>query len=131
MTEHLDHVADCLEIAQTVGEGRVVEIAVGQVGEGNLKAAQHLARCEQTALAVAQAHPVGVRAFIARPPEQHGYVQRLGKPCADILRSEVAVGQEESVHPCFRKLFNDCGQIMVVIKQPFCVDVVDIHEFHV
>ena len=126
--EGLDHVAHGQEVPNAALELGVGQAAVGHIGEGNLEAAKYLAGGEQAALAIAQAGAVGLRALVARTPQQHGQAELAGKAGANVLGAKVGVAQHDAVDALGAELFDDRLDMAVVEQQALIVDVVDIHD---
>ncbi len=126
--ELLHDIADRNEVAQAPLEHGVVHPAVRHVREGHLEAAEDLARGKEAALRIAQAHTVCLRAFIERSPQKDRLAEILRKAGADELGAEIAVGKEEAIDACILELLQDLEAVVLVVEQPFLVDIVDIDE---
>ena len=109
---------------------RVVEPAVGQVSKGHSEPPQHLAGGKETALGVPESGAIRGGPLIQRPPEQHRHIQVLGQPGADILSTEIAVGQQQAVHFFCPELLQNLEPVVLVIEQPFFIDVINVHKVH-
>ena len=128
VAEGLYHVADREEITHAALKHGVGKAAVSQVCKGYAEAPEHLAGGEEAALRVAQARAVGLRTLVQRSPEQHGDVQILGQPGAEVLGAEVAVGKQQPVHARGTEFFHDLQPVVLVVEQALLVDVVYVHK---
>ena len=122
------HIADCKEIPNPFLKHRILQTAVGQVGKGNLEAAQHLSRSKQTALGIPKPPAVRFRPFIQRSPQKHRHPQLFGKSCAHILRPEITVGKHQSVYAFCLEFFRDLLHIPVIIKKSLRIDILNINK---
>ena len=130
LAECLHRVADSKEQLHAPLKRLVLQIAVAKIGEGNAEAAQHLARCKEPALAVAQAHAVLIGALVARTPQKNGQPHLLCEAGNLIFSAEVGVREKEPVHPHRLEFFGDLHAVVVVMQQPVRRNIVDIDELH-
>ncbi len=126
--ERLDHVADRDEVTQPALEDGVGETAVGEVGEGDAEATQHLAGGKETALGVAQPGAVRLGTLVKRAPKQHRHAKVLCQARAEELRAEVTMRQEEAIHVRGAELLQDFEAVLLAVEEPLLVDVVDVDE---
>ena len=128
MAERPDDIADREEIAHAALKHGIFEPAVRHVSEGHAKTPKHLARREQPALRVAKPHAVFVGTLVQRSPDQHGHAHILREPRTLILRAKIAVRQKKPVDLLAFELFDNFQPIILIIEQPFLVDIVNINE---
>ena len=98
MPECPDNAAHCKEVPDPALECRIVQAAVRHVCEGNAEASEYLSRCEKAALCIAEPRSIAFRPLIKRSPEKHWNIKFLREPGTLIFRTEVAVGQEETIN---------------------------------
>ncbi|GFI52971.1 hypothetical protein IMSAGC021_01280 [Muribaculaceae bacterium] len=128
--ECLYHITYCHKVPYAPLKHRIIQTAVSHVGKGYAEPSEHLARRKQPALGIPEPYAVLVRPFIQRSPEQHRYVQLLCQPCALILRTEVAVGQEQPVDLLRLEFLRYFDPVIIVIEKPLFVDIRDIHKIY-
>ena len=128
VAERLDHVANRQEVADAALKLRIGQAAVGHVGEGNLEAAEHLARGKKAALGVAQARSVRLGALVTRAPEKHGQAHLTRKTGAQVLGTKVGVTEHDAVDARSAELVDDGLNVGVVEEQTLLVHVVDVDE---
>ena len=127
MAEGFYHIADGKEILQAALKFRIRQSAVCHIGKRNLKTTEHFTRGEESALGIAQAHAIRLRALITRPPEKNRYVQILCEAGTFVLRSEISVREKQAVNFFLPELLRNFYSVLVVIQKTFFIDICDIH----
>ena len=122
------HIAHRQKRHQSLLKGGVLQPTVAQIGARHTEAAQHLAGSEQTALTVPQANAVFIGALIPRAPQQHRYVQLPGKPGADVLCAEIAVGDEQTVHVGLAEAAAHRRPIRLIVEKALRIDARHVHK---
>ena len=122
------HIAHCQKRRQPLLKGGIFQPAVAQIGERHAEAAQHLAGGKQAALAVPQAHAVLIGALVPGTPQQHRHVQLLGQPGADVLRAEIAVGDEQAVHMGLAEAAAHRRPICLIVEKALRIDACHVHK---
>ena len=128
--------ADSRESFVAALEGRVVDIRVGDIGEGDVHAAKRFAAGEQTALRVAGTADadtelgtaVVLGGVIARAPKQHGNLQLTRHTGDRRFAAKVAVREEHAVDFRIVELFDDRFHVVFRLKDVQRGDVGDVND---